>query len=257
MNCEEAKGILIDGQAEEMPHAVRNALERHIENCELCAAIQAEIDHLDTLFKAVPGANPGPELERQFLQMLQAEEKAQKAAIRPARRFVLWRNMAASIVLVAAGIGIGWILYGRNVQNPHHPVAANLPAYSQDTLLFSLLRDESASERIKAVNFAEEMKAPDLQVINALINTLDHDKNANVRLACLYSLARFQDNPHVREALSNSLPRQTEPIVQIVLINILTEMKERSVKRSLQDIISNEKTPKEVKNIAEKGLRTM
>jgi hypothetical protein len=34
-------------------------------------------------------------------------------------------------------------------------------------------------------------------------------------------------------------------------------MKEHKAIRPLQDIISNDKTPKEVKNIAEKGLRVM
>lgn len=257
MNCEEVKGILIDAQVEEIPSTVRQALERHVEACEQCAALRAEFDHLGRLFKAAPEATPGPQLERQFLQMLHAEEEAQKVAIRPVHSLIFWRNIAAAVVLLAAGIGIGWGLSGRHVEKQDRPLAVKPSGNGSDTLLFSLLKEESASERIKAVNYAEEMTSPDQKVINALVNTLDHDKNANVRLACLYSLARFQDNPYVREALVNSLPRQTEPIVQIVLINLLTEMKEPRIKRSLQDIISNDKTPKEVKNIAEKGLRTM
>jgi hypothetical protein len=257
MTCEEVKGLLIDAQVEEIPSAVRQALEKHIEGCEQCAALRSELDQLDRLFRAAPEAVPGPDLEKQFLQMLRVEEEAQKVAVRPVRRLVFWRNMAAAVVLLAAGVGIGWALSGRQIEKSDRALAARPTGNGSDTLLFSLLKEESASERIKAVNYVEEMTSPDQKVINALINTLDHDKNANVRLACLYSLARFPDNPYVREALVNSLPGQTEPIVQIVLINLLTEMKEPRVKRSLQDIISNDKTPKEVKNIAEKGLRTM
>jgi len=257
MNCEEVKGILIDAQVEELPSTVRQTLERHIEGCEQCAALRTELDHLSRLFKTAPGATPGPELEKQFLQMLRAEEGAQKVAVQPAHRLIFWRNIAAAVILLTAGIGIGWVLSGRHAEKQDRPLAVKPSGKGSDTLLFSLLKEESASERIKAVNYAEEMSSPDQRVISALVTTLDHDKNANVRLACLYSLARFQDNPYVREALVNSLPRQTEPIVQIVLINLLTEMKEPRIKRSLQDIISNDKTPKEVKNIAEKGLRTM
>ena len=257
MTCEEVKGILIDAQGEEIPSSIRQALEKHLEGCEQCASLRMELDQLDRLIKAAPEAVPGRDLEKQFLQMLRAEEEAQKVAVRPVRRLVFWRNMAAAAVLLAAGIGIGWALSGRRMERSDRPLAARSSGNGSDTLLFSLLKEESASERIKAVNYAEEMTSPDQKVINALVNTLDHDKNANVRLACLYSLARFQDNPYVREALVNSLPRQTEPIVQIVLINLLTEMKEPRAKRSLQDIISNDKTPKEVKNIAEKGLRSI
>jgi len=257
MTCEEMKGILIDAQGEDIPSSVRQALEKHIEGCEQCAALRSELDHLNHLIKGVPEAAPGPDLERQFLQMLRAEEEAQKVAVRPVRRLVFWRNMAAAVVLLAAGIGIGWALSGKRVERSDLPVAARPSGNSSDTLLFSLLKEESASERIKAVNYVEEMTSPDQKVIDALVNTLDHDKNPNVRLACLYSLARFPDNPYVRESLVNSLPRQTEPIVQIVLINLLTEMKEPRAKRSLQDIISSDKTSKEVKNIAEKGLRSI
>jgi hypothetical protein len=257
MKCEEVKGILIDAQAEEVPSTVRHAMEKHIESCEHCTALRAELDNLDCLFKAVPEANPGPQLEKLFLQMLREEEQAQKTVARPVRRMLFWRNIAAAVVLLAAGVGIGWIAFDKHAGSSSGSSVQKSSGTWADTVLFSLLKEESASERIKAVNYADEMTAPDAHVINALINTLDHDKNANVRLACLYALAKFQDNPSVREALVNSLPLQKEPIVQIVLINLLTEMKEPRVKRSLQDIITNDKTSKEVKNIAEKGLRTM
>jgi hypothetical protein len=38
---------------------------------------------------------------------------------------------------------------------------------------------------------------------------------------------------------------------------MLTEMKEPRAIRPLRDIISNDKTSKEVRNVAEKGLRVM
>src|SRR5579885_88279 len=104
MTCEEAKGILIDAQGEEIPSAVRHALEKHIEGCGQCASLRMELDQLDRLIRTAPEAVPGPDLEKQFLQMLRAEEEAQKVAVRPVRRLVFWRNMAAAVVLLAAGI---------------------------------------------------------------------------------------------------------------------------------------------------------
>lgn len=256
MTCEEAQHLLIDvsGEGLEVPAE----LQRHIEGCRECAVLKSELDHLGRLMDGVPEALPGPGLEKQFRQILHTAEQEQKAQ-RPVGRLIFWRNMAAAVILLAAGIGIGvWFAStGARVEKPDRPLADTHTNTSSDTLLFSLLKEESASQRIKAVNYVEEMASPDQKVISALINTLDHDKNANVRLACLYSLTKFSDDPHVREALVNSLPRQTEPIVQIVLINLLTEMKEPRARRPLQDIISNNKTSKEVKNIAEKGLRTI
>ena len=127
----------------------------------------------------------------------------------------------------------------------------------KEILMFTLLKEESASERIKAVNYSEEIANPNQQVIDALINLLDHDKNVNVRLASVYSLARFSNNRAVLDALVASLGKQTEPIVQIVLINILAEKKEIKAIKPIQEIISNGNTMKEVKDIAQKSLKLM
>jgi hypothetical protein len=258
MTCEEVQEWLIEAHEKDIPTAVRADIQGHVEDCAQCAALQAEFDHLFQLMTGTPEALPGPGLEKQFREMLRTAEQEQKAT-RRVHRIPVWRNIAAAIVLVAAGIGIGFRLASpRTLQTlPGTAPAIAHAGDSTDSRLFTLLKEASASERIRAVNYAETMTAPNQKVIDALINTLDHDKNANVRLACLYSLARFTDNQKVRDAMVSSLPRQTEPIVQIVLINLLTEMRESKAKRPLQDIISNTKTSKEVKNIAEKGLRTM
>jgi len=123
--------------------------------------------------------------------------------------------------------------------------------------MFNGLKDQSPSERIKAVGYAEDIVNPNEKVINALTNTLNHDKNVNVRLAALYSLAKFTDDRKVMDTLVTSLSNQTEPIIQIVLINILTEKKEVKAIGPIQDLIQNGKTLKEVKDIAQKGLKSI
>lgn len=127
----------------------------------------------------------------------------------------------------------------------------------QETMMFNGLKDQSPSERIKAVGYAEDIVNPNEKVINALTNTLNHDKNVNVRLAALYSLAKFTDDRKVMDTLVTSLSNQTEPIIQIVLINILTEKKEVKAIGPIQDLIQNGKTLKEVKDIAQKGLKSI
>ena len=123
--------------------------------------------------------------------------------------------------------------------------------------MFTLLKEDSASVRIKAVNYATEMSNPDQQVIGALISTLNHDKNVNVRLASLYSLAKFSDIQAVRDSLVSSLPKQAEPIIQIVMINLLTENKESKAVKPIEEILSNRNTLPAVKDIARKGLKTL
>jgi hypothetical protein len=259
MTCEEVEKWLIEAYSEEMTISIREDIRQHIEGCSACAVIERELHRMEQLMAGTPEAFPGPGLEQRFREMLRTAEQEQKAAHPVVRRLYVWRNIAAAVVLLAAGIGIGayWSTSGRSPASLVRTTSAAYRGDSADNRLFTLLRSTSASERIEAVNYAETVARGDQKVIDALVGTLDHDKNANVRLACLYSLAKFADNPKVRDALVSSLPRQTEPIVQIVLINMLTEMKEPKAIRPLQDIISNDKTSKEVRNIAEKGLRVM
>jgi HEAT repeats len=258
MTCEEVEYWLAGTYKDDLPAAVREDIRRHIEGCPACAAMEKEVGQLERLIAGTPEAYPGPGLEKRFREMVHTAEKEQKAT-RPVTRMLIWRNIAAAVILLAAGIRIGVYLSssGKNPATLAKAPFVTRSGDSADSRLFTLLNSTSSSERIEAVNYTETLAAPNQKVIDALVNTLDHDKNANVRLACLYSLAKFADNPKVRDALVNSLPRQTEQIVQIVLINMLSEMKESRAIRPLQDIISNDKTPKEVKSIAEKGLRVM
>ena len=107
------------------------------------------------------------------------------------------------------------------------------------------------------MSYAEQMNDPGQEVISALINTLNLDQNVNVRLAALSSISKFSSNQVVRDSLVNSLRYQREPIVQIVLINMLTDRKEKKAMRAIKDIISDKSTLAPVKDAAEKGLKLL
>jgi hypothetical protein len=169
----------------------------------------------------------------------------------------VWR-VAAAIILLIGGAWIGATYQSRKDAKPDQLALLQKEVKEmKQVMLFSLIDDESASQRIKAVSYAEEMSNPDQPVIDALMNTLNNDKNANVRLASLYSLARWSDNRTVRDSLVLSLGKQTEPIVQIVLINLLAEKRERRAIAPMRAILSNDKALKEVKDAAQKGLRVL
>jgi hypothetical protein len=141
----------------------------------------------------------------------------------------IWR-VAAALILLGSGIGIGTALKSRPA--PETSTNETLVALRQEVkemkeeVMLNMIDDESASQRMKAVSYAEQMASPDQQVIDVLINTLNQDKNVNVRLAALYSLQRFSDRRAVRDSLVSSLRIQKEPIIQVVLINLLAEKRD-------------------------------
>ena len=64
-------------------------------------------------------------------------------------------------------------------------------------------------------------------------------------------------NEHVCDSLVKSLSQQTDPILQVALINILAERKVKSALKPIQEIIANKSTLKEVRNVAENSLHVL
>lgn len=123
--------------------------------------------------------------------------------------------------------------------------------------MFTMLRGESSSDRIQAVSYASDIGKADENVIGVLVKTLNNDKNVNVRMAAAYALSKFADQRAVSDSLVKSLSLQTDPILQVTLINILAERKEKSAFRPIQEIIANRSTLKEVRAVAENSLRVL
>jgi HEAT repeat protein len=123
--------------------------------------------------------------------------------------------------------------------------------------MFTMLKEESSSDRIQAVRYVEEIDNPDPNMIEVLVKTLNNDKNVNVRMAAAYALSKFADRQAVCDSLVKSLSLQSDPILQVTLINILVEKKEKSALRPIQEIISNKRTLKEVRAVAENSLRVL
>lgn len=263
-----------------LPAAVAAQLAEHLAGCDEC---RREADDLRLLLTAMKGSEqqlPSPTLRENFSTMLQSELNMETMAnllttpekeTKPRGKVIAFFSSAvgraaAAVILLAGGIGIGMQLTpksaGPNVDTQSEISSLqnevrNMKKEMKEQQLLNGIGDESASERIKAVSYADEMASPDQKVIDALFNSLNNDKNVNVRLAALYSLARFADRHTVRDSLVSSLGIQTEPIIQVVLINLLAEKRERKAIGPIREIMTNKKTLKEVKDAAQKSLTVL
>lgn len=294
MNCKEIQAKLIDWLDGSLDADTAAAIAEHVAACQECSREAKELKELLATMKDSPLEVPPAVLRESFDTMLQSElnmlttaniiqefpaegqeEKGKSGhgslsgqgslSGRPGKIIRLpfaapvWR-VAAAIILLAGGIGIGMALKSR----PAPEVSTNetLVALRQEVkemkeeVMLNMIDDESASQRIKAVSYSEDMPSPNQQVIDVLVNTLNRDKNVNVRLAALYSLQRFSDRRSVRDSLVNSLRMQTEPIIQVVLINLLAEKRDTRAIKPIQDIMTDKKTLKEVKDAAQRSLKS-
>lgn len=269
MECHEVESLLIDYLDGQLHPGDKKTMEEHLQQCSEC---RKALEEYKTLFVSIidnKSEEPGAALREKFDIMLQSEMNIAETkrmlttedegkVIQMKRRSVLLK-IAASIILVVFGVLAGTQLKQTKVSNNTSQLADLQSEVNKmkETLLFSMLAQESASERIKAVSYVDEIKQPDNKVIDALIKTMNEDKNVNVRLAALEAVAKYSDNSRVSDSLITSLKTQTEPIMQIALINVLTEKKETKAIGPIKDLLMNKNTMEPVKEIAQKGLNLL
>ena len=128
---------------------------------------------------------------------------------------------------------------------------------TKDLLILSMLKRESASERIQAVNYSYDLQKPDDEVLKAIIYTLDYDRNINVRIAAADAIGRFGYDENVRNALVKSLLKQQEPTLQISIIELLTKLNERRALPAFRLLVEDEGISEFVRQKAEEGTKIL
>jgi hypothetical protein len=266
MKCEEVEGKIIDYLDGKLDEKDNLEIEKHLETCERCLDEMRDIHRVMQLIANEQEAEPDDSLRINFYHMLHGEIKKAKDKVLPdavsSSHHWYYRGFfraAAGIALLICGVLTGMIIFSR-INNSNRVKLEQLQSEVtaiKKAAMFSMLRDESSSYRIQAVYYADEINTPDENVINALVRTLNHDKNVNVRMAAAYALAKYTDHKSVCDSLVQSLSYQSDPILQVTLINILVEKREKSAYKPIQEIIRNENTLQEVKNVAQNGIKRL
>ena len=267
MKCEEVESKMIDYLDNNLKEELRREIDRHLETCESCLDEVQDSQQVLKLISAGKMEKPQDSLRINFYHMLHDEIKKgeQSSAITLHKPLTQWYNFgwyrfAAGFALLVCGTFIGLFLHaGLNnsyASNELKQLQAEVSALKKATM-FTMLKEESSSDRIQAVRYADELDNPDENIIDALVRTLNWDKNVNVRMAAAYALEKFAGQRAVCDSLVKSLSLQTDPILQVTLINILAERKEKSALRPVQQIIANKTTLKEVRDVAENSLRVL
>lgn len=187
---------------------------------------------------------PTPRLKRGFEQMLREEEiqsrKGRVVFFQPS-----FYRIAAAVAFVVLGGAVAFIIARQNRQSEQ----------LKQTLMAMLDNQNSASQRVLGATVAyNDVERADDEIVNALVNAMNEDPNTNVRLAAMEALGKFRDQPHVRKALVASLTTQKDPVVQIALIRLMVEMKEKDITKELEKISTDEGTLQAVKDEAQAGI---
>lgn len=269
MTCDKIQERFADFLTGELDESARRGVQDHIAACAACRTELEELTATWARLDLLPSEQPSGRVRAEFYEMLERykENLGHKSpARRLARRFADWWERtslrrpafaaALSLVLLAVGIGAG---YGIRGGGRGEEVAALRDEVRdmQQTVALSLLSQPSAVERLQGVSYAQKMNQPDRRTLTVLIETLNGDPNVNVRLAAVDALYLFREAPGVKESLTAALAAQEAPLVQVALIDLLVEVRERRAAEALKELIEGGKLDPVVKERAEQGLKEL
>jgi hypothetical protein len=175
----------------------------------------------------------------------------------------LWPKQPAiqfgiALVFLLVGYVIGFRIDGNgNGSNGDVAQLRTEVVNMQRLVMLSLLKTESASERIRGANWTERVNRPDPEVFSQLFETLNYDPVVNVRLAALEALSKFYDETDVKKGIIGSLLRQTSPLIQLTLIQVITTVHDAEGMAALKELLKNKDLNKTVREQVEKRIKEM
>ena len=241
MSCERIREQIPEALAGRLDKAAREALVDHLEGCAACRTQVAELntvwrglENLDASMDASMEPTPDAIAKARFQEMLAAYQAGMQAAQpAPSARVIAFPSQPAWRIAIAAGLVLGGILCGRYLGQPAAAAPSEMAQLRtqveslRQTVALSMLQQQSPLARMRGVSYSEQIPQPDRQLLEALLDAVQHDSNVNVRLSAVDALQKFSADPGVIRSMADALVAQDSPLVQIALIDLLVQLDAR------------------------------
>lgn len=255
MNCEESRKNFVDywrGALEEMTNA---RFQAHLATCEGCRREAEQLKEIWGTLGTLPEQDPSTHMRMRFYDSLRQWKQQE---MERQSRFWWSRHPAFQVGFAMAILVIG-IVVGSVITRQSGEVAQlRGELYNMRQLVtLSLLQQQSAGDRLQGVNWSYRVEQPDTAVLAALLTTVNHDPNVNVRLAAVDALKNFSESPVARKGLIQALGKQTSPLVQIAILDQIVELRDKSAVAPVKFFLSGANLNPDVKQRAEWALRQL
>ncbi len=244
MTCEESRLLIADELFG--ARSANGELEAHLAVCAECRAEAEPVRAVWRRMGNIPEPEPRPGMSTRFYAALDAYQQAH-AEKQERRGFWSWwpskpvLQFAVSMGCLAVGLMVGLMAAGGHAGAPasSNEIAQLRKEMTgmRQLVTLSLLQQQSASERLRGVTWSYRAEPNDVEVLGALLQTVRTDDNVDVRLAAVDALRNFGNSPVARRGLRNALLKQDSPLVQISVIDALTEMKDSEAVPALQKMM--------------------
>ncbi len=256
-------------------------LKAYLEQKEEGKSELFELKILNDQLGQVPIPEPSEQISVNFYAMLEEHKQAEKTSLKWSNRLKNWwaslnyKRLAYNLSYGLIGILIGglgmYLLQGTGSKDNKNVVItkkndeqwadvkkqlARLEAANKEVML-TLIKEKSASERLRAVNLTSNLSDVDSRIIDALLTTLNTDSNVNVRLTTVEALSQFTKHPKVRTGLIKAIAQQDSPLVQIALVDIMIDLQEKRSVKALQDLLKKQDLNEAVKGRVKQGIQVL
>lgn len=254
MNCDNVKINLPEYIDKKLDKVTSEKVKMHLESCPSCQAQLEEMTSFFSFMNAVPAPKTPEGMREEFATMLASLDVKEKKKV---RLMPMWAKIAAIVVFAFGTYGLGYKAGTHKSEIVQNELTSEISAQKQQVLLASL-RDYTGPQKIEAVYSISTTENVSSDLIDALVHTMNSDKNTNVRLAAISALSGMMDkNVRIKKELIKSLAVQENPLLQISLIQVLTEKGVKEAKPQIESITNNEKTDESVKAFAKDMMKTI
>jgi hypothetical protein len=277
MNCSRVQESFVDYLAGTLSEPDAVDLRAHLASCPVCQREWAGLQEIARKLEALPGETPSPRLRENFYAMLETHQRAADSrspfalarsrldrffeALLPARPAF---QFAFACALLLAGLLVGARLLPRapapalattTVADKAELAALRAKVDSMGQLItYSLLQQQSTSERIKGVLATMDLAQPDRQVLTDLVGALAFDPSVNVRLSAVEALVPHAGDGLVRAGVLSALPRESAPLVQLAMIELLAATRDPAAEPVLDRLARDAATDRDVREAARRAL---
>jgi hypothetical protein len=260
MNFDELQALIPQYLAGELTAAEREAFEEQLSKN---ANLRIELEELRSVWQGlelVGQEQPSAAMRARFYQKLNAVN-VQQSERHSAGGWRSWKigipQLAGALALFLLGVFVGRINTARSLSGSEAAQLRGQVEGLRQTVALSLLDGDSATSRLQGVSWSTQVQRPDGELVSALLATLNHDQNINVRLASLDALEKLAGDAAVRRALEQSIPLQGSPLLQIALIDALVHIRDNAATGELRKLTSDQEINASVRQRAQWGLQKL
>ena len=241
MRCPETMERLLDRLHGRLDDAADRELTEHLAGCPACRAEAEDAERMWQRLGTLGSVEdvPSARMRSRLWEALSAHEASRGWWGALAR---VWpREPAWQLVATAAALVVGLLVGARLAPGSNREIRTlrdELRAMQQ-TISVSLLQHQSASERLRGVDLTTRGGLDDA-VIGALLETVRHDSNVNVRLAAIDALAPVVARPPVSRELLAMLRGHDAALVRASVAEVLLRARIDGAEQAVNEFLEEE-----------------